>query len=129
MQVTSASTGTREPAKGPMATEAGSPMTAPADPRYAQYKVIRRNGAVVPFEPAKIGVAMTKAFLAVNGGQGADKVTVVVKVSRRAVGMARSPSRRTQDAEHHTEALGVGNSHDLIQAAPVVAALCRLDVA
>src|SRR4030095_2034134 len=42
-----------------------------ADPRYAQYKVIRRNGAVVPFEPAKIGIAMTKAFLAVNGGQGA----------------------------------------------------------
>jgi ribonucleoside-diphosphate reductase alpha chain len=39
--------------------------------RYAQYKVIRRNGAVVAFEPPKIAVAMTKAFLAVNGGQGA----------------------------------------------------------
>jgi ribonucleoside-diphosphate reductase alpha chain len=37
----------------------------------AQYKVIRRNGAVVGFEPAKISVAMTKAFLAVIGGQGA----------------------------------------------------------
>ena len=35
------------------------------------YRVIRRNGAVVAFEPTKISVAMTKAFLAVSGGQGA----------------------------------------------------------
>ena len=28
---------------------------------YADYKIIRRNGAVVGFEPAKISVAMTKA--------------------------------------------------------------------
>src|SRR5256714_1850899 len=33
---------------------------------YADYKVIRRNGAVVGFEPAKISVAMTKAFLAAD---------------------------------------------------------------
>jgi ribonucleoside-diphosphate reductase alpha chain len=38
---------------------------------YADYKLIRRNGAVVGFEPSKIQVAMTKAFLAVNGSQGA----------------------------------------------------------
>jgi ribonucleoside-diphosphate reductase alpha chain len=38
---------------------------------YQDYKLIRRNGAVVSFEPNKIAVAMTKAFLAVNGGQGA----------------------------------------------------------
>jgi len=38
---------------------------------YSEYKLIRRNGAVVGFEPAKITVAMTKAFLAVNGSQGA----------------------------------------------------------
>jgi ribonucleoside-diphosphate reductase alpha chain len=36
------------------------------DPRLVQYKVIRRKCAVS--EPAKISVAMTKAFLAVNGG-------------------------------------------------------------
>ncbi|WP_137174823.1 ribonucleoside-diphosphate reductase subunit alpha [Massilia sp. HP4] len=35
------------------------------------YRVIRRNGAVVAFEPNKISVAMTKAFLAIAGGQGA----------------------------------------------------------
>jgi ribonucleoside-diphosphate reductase alpha chain len=44
---------------------------AQARSAYADYKVIRRNGAVVGFEPAKISVAMTKAFLAVNGAQGA----------------------------------------------------------
>ena len=83
MQVTSASTGTtREPAKGTLTTDTGSSMTANADPRYAQYKVIRRNGAVVPFEPAKIGVAMTKAFLAVNGGQGAASARVREQVVR-----------------------------------------------
>jgi ribonucleoside-diphosphate reductase alpha chain len=44
--------------------------------RYAQYKVIRRNGSVVAFEPAKISIAVTKAFIAVNGGQGAASARV-----------------------------------------------------
>ena len=41
-----------------------------------QYQIIRRNGAVVPFEPAKIAVAMMKAFLAVHGTQGAASASV-----------------------------------------------------
>jgi ribonucleoside-diphosphate reductase alpha chain len=45
--------------------------TSPVAASYSDYKVIRRNGAVVIFEPSKISVAMTKAFLAVEGGQGA----------------------------------------------------------
>jgi|CXWL01.1.fsa_nt_gi ribonucleoside-diphosphate reductase alpha chain len=44
--------------------------------RFSQYKIIRRNGAVVAFEPGKISVAMTKAFIAVDGGQGAASVRV-----------------------------------------------------
>jgi len=43
---------------------------------YADYKVIRRNGSVVSFEPSKIAIAVTKAFLAVNGGQGAASARV-----------------------------------------------------
>ncbi|MSQ56334.1 MAG: ribonucleoside-diphosphate reductase subunit alpha [Limnohabitans sp.] len=43
---------------------------------YAKYQIIRRNGAVVPFEPAKIAVAMMKAFLAVHGTQGAASASV-----------------------------------------------------
>ncbi len=49
--------------------------------RYAQYKVIRRNGAVVGFEPSKISIAMTKAFIAVNGGQGAASARVREQVA------------------------------------------------
>ncbi|WP_295809485.1 ribonucleoside-diphosphate reductase subunit alpha [uncultured Nitratireductor sp.] len=35
------------------------------------YRVIRRNGGVTPFDPAKITVALTKAFLAVEGSTAA----------------------------------------------------------
>jgi ribonucleoside-diphosphate reductase alpha chain len=49
---------------------------------FCDYKVIRRNGAVVNFEPAKISVAMTKAFLAVNGGQGAASARIRELVER-----------------------------------------------
>ena len=44
---------------------------APAASPYAGHKIIRRNGAVVAFEPSKISIALTKAFIAVNGGQAA----------------------------------------------------------
>ncbi|MCX7211459.1 MAG: ribonucleoside-diphosphate reductase subunit alpha [Burkholderiales bacterium] len=44
--------------------------------RFVDFKVIRRNGSVVGFEPGKIAVAMTKAFLAVSGGQGAASARV-----------------------------------------------------
>ena len=37
---------------------------------YNGYQIIRRNGAVVAFEPTKIAVAMTKAFLAVRRRPG-----------------------------------------------------------
>ncbi|MCL2657296.1 MAG: ribonucleoside-diphosphate reductase subunit alpha [Betaproteobacteria bacterium] len=71
-------------------TEAVLPSVAP-DPslvssseagRFSAYKVIRRNGAVVSFEPNKITVAMTKAFLAVEGSQGAVSARVRELVSR-----------------------------------------------
>ncbi|HET7865729.1 MAG TPA: ATP cone domain-containing protein, partial [Burkholderiaceae bacterium] len=48
---------------------------APAS-AYAGYQIIRRNGAVVSFEPNKIAVALMKAFLAVHGTQGAASASV-----------------------------------------------------
>ncbi|MDZ7891111.1 MAG: ribonucleoside-diphosphate reductase subunit alpha [Rhodoferax sp.] len=48
----------------------------PAKQAYSHYQIIRRNGAVVPFEPNKIAVAMMKAFLAVHGTQGAASASV-----------------------------------------------------
>jgi len=47
------------------------PASPPVDERYVDYKIIRRNGAVVAFEPTKIAIAVTKAFIAVQGGQAA----------------------------------------------------------
>jgi ribonucleoside-diphosphate reductase alpha chain len=44
-------------------------LDRPRATSLADFKVIRRNGAVVGFEPGKIVVAMTKAFIAVRGGQ------------------------------------------------------------
>ncbi|GAB4121305.1 MAG: ribonucleoside-diphosphate reductase subunit alpha [Sideroxydans sp.] len=56
----------------PAAESVSSVAALPLD----QYKVIRRNGSVVAFEPSKISIAMTKAFIAVNGGQGAASARV-----------------------------------------------------
>ncbi len=42
-----------------------------ADPAMSKFQVIRRNGKVTGFDPNKIAVAMTKAFLAVEGGNAA----------------------------------------------------------
>jgi len=50
--------------------------TAGLNASLSHYQIIRRNGAVVPFEPAKIAVALMKAFLAVHGTQGAASASV-----------------------------------------------------
>ncbi|MDF2530105.1 MAG: nrdA, partial [Gammaproteobacteria bacterium] len=41
-----------------------------------QLKVIKRNGQVVSFDPSKMTIAMTKAFLAVEGGHAAESARV-----------------------------------------------------
>jgi ribonucleoside-diphosphate reductase alpha chain len=53
-----------------------SPSLDPGSSSLTHYQIIRRNGAVVPFVPAKIAVAMMKAFLAVHGTQGAASASV-----------------------------------------------------
>ena len=57
------------------ASNAVAQLTAPGV-TLADYRIIRRNGGVVGFEPSKISIAVTKAFLAVNGGQGAASARV-----------------------------------------------------
>jgi ribonucleoside-diphosphate reductase alpha chain len=61
---------------------------------FDQYKVIRRNGSVVPFEPAKISIAMTKAFIAVNGGQGAASARVRELVEQLTAAVVNALVRR-----------------------------------
>ena len=65
------------------ATEAGVQVERPFD----DFKVIRRNGAVVEFQPEKVSIAMTKAFLAVNGGQGAASARIRELVRRMTDGV------------------------------------------
>ena len=72
MQTTIASV-TRPSAVPPSQTD--SPANANGG-QWASYNITRRNGSVVGFEPSKIAIAMTKAFLAVNGGQGAASARV-----------------------------------------------------
>jgi ribonucleoside-diphosphate reductase alpha chain len=63
-------------------TSTTAPVTASDTPvpsavsAYQGYQIIRRNGAVVAFEPNKIAVALMKAFLAVHGTQGAASASV-----------------------------------------------------
>ncbi|MDD2721267.1 MAG: ribonucleoside-diphosphate reductase subunit alpha [Gallionella sp.] len=62
--------------------------------QFDQFKVIRRNGSVVAFEPSKISVAMTKAFIAVNGGQGAASARVRELVEQLTQGVVGALLRR-----------------------------------
>ncbi|OZI20562.1 ribonucleoside-diphosphate reductase subunit alpha [Bordetella genomosp. 9] len=84
MQQTSIASVTRPSAVPP----SDNTQPTPASGQWAGYQIIRRNGAVVGFEPSKIAIAMTKAFLAVNGGQGAASARVrelVDNLTRQAV--------------------------------------------
>ncbi|HXF66392.1 MAG TPA: ribonucleoside-diphosphate reductase subunit alpha [Burkholderiales bacterium] len=105
-----------------MLTEASG---AREEARYAQYKVIRRNGAVVAFEPSKISIAMTKAFIAVNGGTGAASARVREQVARLteavvAALMRRQPSGGTfhiEDIQDQVElALMRAGEHNVARA-------------
>ena len=92
---------------------------------YADYKVIRRNGSVVSFEPSKIAVAVTKAFLAVNGGQGAASARVRELVEQLTQNVVRALVRsRPNGGTFHIEdiqdqvelALMRGGDHDVARA-------------
>jgi ribonucleoside-diphosphate reductase alpha chain len=70
-------TTTASPARENPAVSADLAATAPG-----QMRVIKRNGTVVPFEASKISVAITKAFLAVEGGTAAASSRIHETVAR-----------------------------------------------
>src|SRR6266545_3275594 len=104
----------------------GLPESSPsARNLFADFKVIRRNGAVVGFEPAKISVAVTKAFLAVNGSQGAASARIrelVSGLTEAVVGalLRRQPQGGTfhiEDIQDQVElALMRSGEHDVARA-------------
>jgi ribonucleoside-diphosphate reductase alpha chain len=65
------------PARETSTVNASIAATAPG-----QLRVIKRNGTVVPFELSKISVAITKAFLAVEGGNAAASSRIHETVAR-----------------------------------------------
>ncbi len=61
---------------------------------FDDYKIIRRNGSVVGFEPSKIAIAMTKAFIAVHGGQAAGSARIRELVEQLTQGVVQALMRR-----------------------------------
>jgi ribonucleoside-diphosphate reductase alpha chain len=112
-------------ATSPVASASVAHSGAAARSAWSDYKIIRRNGAVVGFEPAKISVAMTKAFLAVNGSQGAASARIrelVAHLTDQVVGalQRRQPQGGTfhiEDIQDQVElALMRSGEHDVARA-------------
>jgi len=92
---------------------------------FAHYQIIRRNGAVVAFEPSKIAVALMKAFLAVHGTQGAASASVRETVDALTQNVVRALMRsrpgggtfHIEDVQDHVE-LGLMRSghHEVARA-------------
>ena len=115
----------------PSAAEANAPVrhvvagAPPAATAYVGYQIIRRNGAVVSFEPNKIAVALMKAFLAVHGTQGAASASVRETVERLTESVVRALLRsrpgggtfHIEDVQDHVE-LGLmrGGHHEVARA-------------
>ena len=76
-----------------------------------EYNVIRRNGKVTAFDASKISVAITKAFLDVEGGTAAASTRVHEKVKELAEQVVRGVTRRQssggtvhiEDIQDHVE--------------------------
>ena len=82
------------------------PITAPGHGPAASthapapdHRVIRRNGQVTAFDAGKISVALTKAFLAVEGGSAAASTRIHETVSRLTTQVAQALWRHA-DATH-----------------------------
>jgi ribonucleoside-diphosphate reductase alpha chain len=109
----------------PTSSYAAALLSATTTAQLSDYRIIRRNGAVVGFEPGKISIAVTKAFLAVNGGQGAASARIrelVEQLTNNVVTalVRRQPSGGTfhiEDIQDQVElALMRSGEHDVARA-------------
>lgn len=114
------------PTANPLAApRSGAAPTGTAASAYQGYQIIRRNGAVVSFEPNKIAVALMKAFLAVHGTQGAASASVRETVDGLTESVVRALLRsrpgggtfHIEDVQDHVE-LGLmrGGHHEVARA-------------
>jgi ribonucleoside-diphosphate reductase alpha chain len=109
----------------PSASKTSAQAPAAVADRFAQFKVVRRNGAVVAFEPSKVAVALTKAFLAVSGGQGAASARVRELVEQMTQSVVSALTRgkagggmfHIEDIQDHVElALMRSGEHEVARA-------------
>ncbi|PLK50274.1 ribonucleoside-diphosphate reductase subunit alpha [Uliginosibacterium sp. TH139] len=91
----------------------------------AGLELIRRNGAVVPFQAEKISVALSKAFIAVEGGQGAASARIRELVNQLTATVVGALTRRLpgggtvhiEDVQDQVElALMRAGQHDVARA-------------
>jgi ribonucleoside-diphosphate reductase alpha chain len=120
MQAVPITTTSAHPAQPQAALQGSAVLSA-----YQGYQIIRRNGAVVAFEPNKIAVALMKAFLAVHGTQGAASASVRETVDGLTEAVVRALLRsrpgggtfHIEDVQDHVE-LGLmrGGHHEVARA-------------
>ena len=104
------------------------PASASAGQDLSHYQIIRRNGAVVAFEPGKIAIALTKAFLAVHGAQGAASASVREMVESLTQNVVRALLRsrpaggtfHIEDVQDHVELGLMRNGHHEVARAYVL---------
>ena len=70
------------------------PDNASLSPIPGKYRVMRRNGKVTSFDLDKISVAMTKAFLSVEGSSAAASTRIHNEVNQLANSVTETFSRR-----------------------------------
>ncbi len=80
------------PGRSPELSQPQASMGAPIKP--GQFQVIRRNGEVTSFDPRKISLAMTKAFLAVEGEVAADSRRIHDQVAELTAQVVSALTRR-----------------------------------
>src|SRR5579862_2225088 len=74
-------------------------------------KVIRRNGTVTPFDATKISVAVTKAFLAVEGNIAASSSRIHEKVAHLSKKIVETFTRRL----HGSGTIHIEEVQDLVE--------------
>ena len=95
MQTETMTTYTQNPASAaPLSEVLESELTATAP---GHYRVIRRNGKVTKFDKEKISVALTKAFLAIEGGNAAASGRIHETVSLLTTQVVEALTRRQPD--------------------------------
>jgi len=77
--------------------EAPPAVTESTNTLGSNYNVVRRNGKLTSFDKDKIAIAMTKAFLAVEGGQAAASGRVHETVERLTELVVATLTRRQPD--------------------------------